>query len=128
MRDDDGTKVHVLIAEDEILAAQALQEILGMEGYWVTVGHDGHAALADAEAHPPDALLTDIEMPRLDGLTLIRRLRSTRPSLPVVIMTGNPPPEWTRVVQDDALDHTVLLMKPVSPREIIGAIRTVLAA
>ena len=128
MDDDGGPRVHILIAEDEALAAMALQDVLERAGFRVTLSHDGQAALADAQADPPDALLTDLKMPRLDGLSLIQRLRAGRPELPVVIMSGYPPADWANEVKDDDLSRTVLLMKPVSPLAIVGAIQTVLAA
>ncbi|HYD65618.1 response regulator [Azospirillum sp.] len=127
MDDDGGPRVHILIAEDEALAAMALQDVLERAGFRVTLSHDGQAALADAQADPPDALLTDLKMPRLGGLGLIQRLRASRLDLPVVIMSGDPPADWAEQVVDDGLGRTVLLVKPVSPLEVVKAIQAVLA-
>ncbi len=78
----------ILLAEDEGLAAMAIEEELLAEGYDVVVAPDGLAALEAAARQPPDLLMTDLRMPRLDGMGLIRTLRAVRPDLPVLVMTG----------------------------------------
>ncbi|MFL7904521.1 response regulator [Azospirillum argentinense] len=82
------TPIHVLIAEDDVLVAWALRAIVEEAGYHVTLAHDGVQELALQAQGPVDVLMTDFQMPRLDGRELIRRLRATRPALPVVMMTG----------------------------------------
>ncbi|MDQ2103046.1 response regulator [Azospirillum isscasi] len=122
------TPIHVLVAEDDVLVARALRAILEEAGYHVTLAHDGVQALAFQAQGPTDVLMTDFQMPRLDGRELIRRLRAACPALPVVLMTGVP--------DDPALDELrgateagiVILTKPLSPSPIIAAIRTVLGS
>jgi CheY-like chemotaxis protein len=81
-------KPRILVAEDEALAAMAIEDELLLAGYEVELAPDGQAALEAARRSLPDLLLTDLRMPRLDGLGLIRGLRGLAPGVPVVVMTG----------------------------------------
>jgi CheY-like chemotaxis protein len=117
--------LRVLMAEDEWLAAEVLAEGLTDAGFIVLVAADGQAALELAAAGADfDLLLTDLRMPRLDGRELIARLRAERPDLPVVVMTGFPPPDGA-----DAL-HTGgaplrLLTKPIEIAPLVAALQAV---
>ena len=80
--------IRVLMAEDEALAAEALEEALAEAGFEVLSAADGLAALGLADGHAFDVLLTDLRMPGMDGRELILHLRRRWPGLPVVVMTG----------------------------------------
>ena len=88
LREAPMVKLRVLVAEDEALAAMAIEEELQIAGFEVDLAPDGQAALEAARRHLPDLLLTDLRMPRLDGAVLIRAIRALAPGLPVVVMTG----------------------------------------
>ena len=122
----EDTPVHVLVAEDEVLVAWALRAILEEAGYQVTLAHDGVQALALQAQTPADVLLTDLQMPRLDGLTLIRRLRAACPTLPVIVMTGAADVGALDELRSAPAAGTIIMNKPVSPRPVIAAIQTVL--
>ena len=81
-------RARILVAEDEALAAMAIEEELHDEGYAVELAPDGQAALELARRALPDLLLTDLRMPRLDGGGLIRAVRAFAPDLPVIVMSG----------------------------------------
>jgi DNA-binding response OmpR family regulator len=66
----------VLVVEDEAALARLLQVELGASGFDVTLAGDGEEALAAALAEPPDLILADVMMPRMDGFELVRRLRA----------------------------------------------------
>jgi len=117
---------HILVAEDEVLVAWALREILEEAGYRVTIAHDGARALALEAEDPADVLLTDLQMPHLDGGTLIRRLRSARPSLPVIVMTGFPDASRLAELGQGTSASTVIMAKPISPQPVLAAVRAVL--
>src|SRR3712207_9532696 len=90
----EAAALRVLMAEDEPLAAEVIEEGLVEAGFEVLAANDGQAALElAANGANFDLLLTDLRMPRLDGKDLIARLRAERPDLPVVVMTGYPPAE-----------------------------------
>ncbi|MBP2295419.1 response regulator [Azospirillum rugosum] len=118
--------VHIIIAEDEALAVMALQEALERAGYRVTVTHNGLRAL-DAERHDPaDVLLTDLCMPQLGGAELIRQIRARRPGLPVVVMTGSPPPGGKDELQAQDPGQMEILIKPLDPANVVRTITTIL--
>src|SRR5262249_5161320 len=70
----------ILVVDDNVDAADSLALLLGMEGHDVRVAHDGPAALAAAEAEPPDLVFLDIGMPVMNGYDVARRL-CQRPGL-----------------------------------------------
>lgn len=120
------TKVpHVLVAEDEVLCALALSFDLQKAGFRATITHDGWRAIQADARDQADILLTDLQMPRLDGMELIRCMRAKRPNLPVVIMTG-------RTLERGALDEfpgpIMCVSKPISDVELFGALRSMLAS
>ncbi|MBK1659340.1 response regulator [Paracraurococcus ruber] len=117
--------LRVLMAEDEWLAAEVLAEGLEDAGFAVLSAPDGQAALELAAAGAVfDLLLTDLRMPRLDGRELIARLRAERPDLPVVVMTGFPPPEGTGALHDGQ-GPLRLLTKPIEIAPLVAALRAV---
>lgn len=78
----------ILVVDDEGPARMALAELLRDEGYLADTAGDGFKALARAEEVRPDLILTDLRMPSMDGLELIRRLRRADITAPVVVMTA----------------------------------------
>lgn len=117
--------LRVLMAEDEVLAAEVLEEGLAEAGFAVVTALDGQAALELAAAGAAfDLLLTDLRMPRMDGRELIARLRAERPDLPVVVMTGFPPPDGTEALHDGRAPLR-LLTKPIELGPLVAALRAV---
>lgn len=84
----------VLIAEDEALIAMSLSDLLEAEGYKVSIARDGVEALAEVRrlGEGLDAVVTDLNMPRMSGEDLISALHVQRPRLPVLVVTGSAPP------------------------------------
>jgi CheY-like chemotaxis protein len=78
----------IVVAEDSHTQAVLIRFHLQKAGFDVQMAADGVEALAAVLANPPDVVLTDMQMPTLDGLGLVRKLRDLQPSLPVVLMTG----------------------------------------
>jgi len=114
---------HVLLAEDDARQAEVLRRYLESEGHEATVVHDGEAALASARRRPPDLLVLDLMMPKLDGLQVCRVLRQESDLL-VLMLTA-------RSGEDDLLLGLDLgaddyLTKPYSPRELMARVRTLL--
>ena len=85
----------VLVVDDSRVIREMIAEALGREGYRVSVAADGAAGLAAALVDPPDLVVTDLQMPTLDGAALCRRLMAhprTR-AVPVLVVTALPPAE-----------------------------------
>ncbi|MBU8545934.1 MULTISPECIES: response regulator [Roseomonadaceae] len=116
----------ILLAEDEALAAMAIEEELLAEGYEVVLAADGQAALEAARVRKPDLLLTDLRMPRLDGAGLIRALRAEMPDLPVVVMTGYAPPGGAQAFGGAGEGPVALFPKPLDMDAVLVALRRML--
>jgi len=117
---------HILVAEDEVLAAMALEDFLSVKGFRVTLAGDGIEAMERYAKDPADALITDLRMPRMDGHALIRAMRARDATLPVVVMTGF-------LTDDSDLTHDrwkplEVLSKPVSPQTILDTLQRMLGA
>ena len=82
------SKARILIVDDEENTRELFAELLIRWGYDVDQTADGHAALKLAAETHPDVIISDLVMPRLDGLALVRALREEQPDTPVVIITG----------------------------------------
>ena len=82
---------HILIVDDDRELTSFLTEILCQcdEGYRITVSHSGEEALEKLEAMSVNVLVTDLRMPGLDGLALIRWARTFHPDTPAILMTGD---------------------------------------
>ena len=78
----------ILIADDEIASREALGELLTRWGHQIEEADDGNQALKRAIESLPDVIITDLVMPRMDGLWLLRALREEVPHVPVILLTG----------------------------------------
>jgi two-component system, OmpR family, response regulator MprA len=116
--------MRILVVDDEPAVRAALQRALALERYEVDVAADGHEALERLAAFPPDAVLLDVAMPRLDGLEVCRRLRAAGDRTPVLMLTAR-----------DAVDDRVegldagaddYLVKPFALRELQARLRALL--
>src|SRR5438093_13046024 len=78
----------VLVVDDEPDMVENCARILGRAGYQCLTETDPRRALALVESERPDLLLTDLKMPGMDGMELLRRARETDPALPVILITA----------------------------------------
>ena len=84
-----NTPIRLLVVEDDSLLRRTLVELLGFDQEFNVVGHfpNGQLAFDAINAVRPDVVLTDIEMPKLDGIEATRMIREQHPSISVVILT-----------------------------------------
>jgi two-component system NtrC family response regulator/two-component system response regulator HydG len=81
-------KARVLVIDDEVKAAEALETLLREDGYDVAKAHDAQSGLALLEKVDADVVLTDLRMPGMDGLELLARIKEVRPETLVILMTA----------------------------------------
>ena len=116
----------LLVADDDRVAGELLAEVLGREGYRVRLADGGETCLRLAETEPFDLALVDLRMPDLDGLTVLKRLGTLQPDLPVVILTAFASIETAiEAVRAGAYDY---LSKPFRMEEITVVVRRALEA
>lgn len=80
---------HILLIDDEAIALANLTHVLKREGYEVTACKDGEAGMATLAQGGFDLVLTDLKMPGLDGMEVLRRMRAEYPDVPVIMITGH---------------------------------------
>ena len=113
----------ILLVEDEVLVRNLVQLMLRNEGYAVLSAKDGQEALELSEAFkdPIHLLLTDVRMPRLDGVMLKELIRAQRPDVRVIVMSG----ETANTI---AVENTpdAFLRKPFIPPTLLKCVQRVL--
>jgi DNA-binding response OmpR family regulator len=114
----------ILVVDDEPHIVQLTRMYLTREGYRVHSVGDGEAALSAVASLHPDALVLDIMLPKLDGLEVVRRLRSEDNPIPIIMLTA----------RDDDYDKILglelgaddYLTKPFNPRELVARVKALL--
>ena len=108
-----GSRGRVLVVEDEAYVRDSLVEILKARGFDATAAAAVKDALDLVSRAPVDAVLSDLRMPKEDGLELVRHLQSTTPDVPVLILTGHGTvPSAVECLKAGATDY---ILKPVEP-------------
>lgn len=82
-------KPHILLIDDEMIALSNLTHVLEREGYAVTACKDGESGLIEMQSTEFDLVLTDLRMPGIDGMDVLRHIRETTPDVPVIMITGH---------------------------------------
>lgn len=125
MTANNNSGAHLLLVEDEAVAAKMLSQILNLEGFRVSNAPDGVAALELMAEETPDALITDLKMPRGGGSELVREARARHAGLPIVVITGYFTSDVERELKE--LGVSAILLKPVALRDLIDAIKSALS-
>ena len=114
----------ILVVDDEAAVASTIKRALKRGGYDVNSCSGGQAALAVYQPHTFDLVLLDMMMPDLDGVEVLRRLRSSDATARVVIMTGHAPESiQTRLLE---FPDVTVLSKPFLPNELLKKVREIL--
>lgn len=124
LRRPDGTPLRILAVDDEPMLTDLLAMALRMEGWEVRTAASGLEALQVARDFEPDALVLDVMMPDLDGMSVLRRLREAGNLVPVVFLTAKD------AVEDRIAGLTAggddYVTKPFSLEEVIARLRAVI--
>ena len=91
MSDDQVHLGQVLVVDDDVAIRRVCARVLGAEGWTVTLADNGRAALAELETSnvPYDCVLSDVNMPEVDGFELVRAVRKRDDDIPVLLMVGD---------------------------------------
>jgi DNA-binding NtrC family response regulator len=117
------TEPTVLIIDDNVEMATNLQEILEDEGVRVDVAQDGHEALNKLDEHGFDLVITDIRMPGMSGIDVLKAVHERWPRLPVIVMTAySADAIMEEAYTEGALD---VLAKPVNIDHVIGLVERI---
>jgi DNA-binding response OmpR family regulator len=110
----------ILVVEDDPDTAEMLRIIIGAEGFAVIVARDGEVALAELARHPPDLILLDLMLPRVDGVEVCRRARQAT-TVPIIMLTARTSTaDKVRGLTVGADDY---VEKPFEPGELLARIR-----
>ncbi len=117
----DGSPLRVLVVDDEVNIAELISMALRYEGWQVQMAHTGSAAVNAARELGPDAVVLDMMLPDIDGLEVLRRMRSSLPDVPVVFLTARD------AVEDRVAGLTAggddYVTKPFSLEELVARLR-----
>jgi NADH-quinone oxidoreductase subunit E/NADP-reducing hydrogenase subunit HndA len=113
-------KGSILIVDDEQVVLKSCERVLGQEGYAVKTTTSAKAALAMLGDQLFDLVITDMKMPEMDGIELIRQVRQTHPNMNIIVITGFPSQENIK----DALGMRIVdyLPKPFSPSLLLETV------
>ncbi len=115
---------HILVAEDDRVLRQNIAMVLVHSGYAVDMAEDGAAAWEALQANPYELLVTDNNMPRLSGIELLKRLRSARMGIPVIMASGTLPTQ--ELAQNPGLEPVTPLAKPYAPEQLLDTVKAAL--
>jgi CheY-like chemotaxis protein len=117
----------VLIAEDEPHIVESLSFLLSREGFDVSSAADGEAAFACLEEDPPDLMILDVMLPRMNGFEVLRRVRADPrlKALPVIMLTAKGQHQDRRRAEEIGAD--AFITKPFSNREVVDRVRALVA-
>lgn len=117
---------HILLADDDSATRDLVRRALESDGHELTVTEDGAEALEALTSEASfDALVSDVHMPGLDGISLARHALASRPGLALLLMSGFA--EELERAKALAAPRLGVLMKPFTLEQIRAAVRTLLA-
>lgn len=117
-------EVSILVIDDDFAIRENLRDLLEEEGYSVDAAENGRIGLERIAKSPPDLIVCDITMPELDGLEVLRALRSdpVNAGIPLILLTGKADRSDVRAGMNHGADD--YLTKPFARLEVLEAIRT----
>jgi DNA-binding response OmpR family regulator len=118
------TGASILIVEDDPTLLRGLADNFRAQGYDVRTASDGNAGLAAAVGEPPELMLLDIMLPKLNGFELCRQVRERKLDLPIIMLTAKGQEE--DIVRGLELGADDYVTKPFSIRELLARVKALL--
>jgi DNA-binding NtrC family response regulator len=116
---------HILIVEDESATAWALEEGLSDEGHSIVTVDSAEKALTAVRERRADVVITDLRLPRMDGVELVRRLHGRRHTAPVIVVTAYGSPETLKQLEEYGVH--ACLPKPFRMDQLRKSVKSALA-
>jgi len=107
-----GQNLRLLLVEDEVSLRMLALKVLSNRGYRVTCAENGQQAWDALQSEDFDLLVTDIQMPKMTGNELVKKVLDSKPQLPVLMMSGYNP-------EGGIPDEVAFLSKPFTPQQLV---------
>ena len=114
--------LNILVIDDEADLRSSLQERLTIEGYHLWTAPDGRTGLKLYHDHQVDLVITDVLMPEIDVLEVVRTLRRLSLTLPIIVMSGGGTRELDFLVEAQEFGATRTISKPFRLEEIVAMV------
>lgn len=116
--------MRILVVEDDVHLSQQVTAALSEQGYVVDTAFDGAEAHYMAAVEPYDAVVLDLGLPQIDGLTVLKRWRAESLTMPVIILTARD--SWHEKVSGMDAGADDYVTKPFHPQELLARVRALL--
>jgi len=117
--------MRLLLIEDDEQVAEVLSDAFGSQGHETAIRHTGEDGLVYLSHDRPDVVVLDIRLPKLNGVAVLRQIRASDPSLPVIIMTGLATPG--EIAEVRRLGVTEIVEKPEILKNFSEALKRIAA-
>jgi DNA-binding response OmpR family regulator len=117
-------KKTILVVEDDLNISGLIKEIVERKGFRAVLAHNGAEAYEEFKNNKFDLLITDLKMPKIDGIDLIKMVREKDRALPIVIITGYGSEKNLAIAKSFGVSK--ILMKPCSVHDISDVLDTTL--
>jgi len=112
--------LNILVVDDDVFIRKIVQDRLKMEGYTVTTAEDGKAGWEKFLKNTYQLIITDINMPRINGVELLNKILATKIKVPTVVMSGGLSEAMEALVKETGA--RAFLRKPFSLRNLVNVI------
>jgi DNA-binding NtrC family response regulator len=114
----------ILLIEDQSFSATIMETVLKSAGFAVVLAKDGEKGLAAFDSNRPDIVITDIVLPKVDGLEVIRTIQERAPGFPVIAITGGGNTGlYTYLDKARELGALEVFRKPVTAEQLLDGIK-----
>ncbi len=116
---------HILVVDDEAVIREGMRRILEGDGYSVEVSASGRAAIEKIQEKDFDIVITDLKMPGMDGMEVLKTIKILQPDVPVIIITGYSTVDTAiDAMKNGAIDY---IAKPFAPEHISEKVQNAIA-
>ena len=112
--------LNILVVDDDVFIRKIVQDRLKMEGYTVTTAEDGKAGWEKFLDNTYQLIITDINMPKINGIELLNKILATKIKVPTVVMSGGLSKDMESLVKETGA--SAFLRKPFSIRDLVNVV------